>query len=782
MQILSEKEQQEIKELKLQKLHLLENIAQYKEDNRIEYFNTQAFPANPKQAELLEAYEDRLYKVFTYTGGNRCLGAEVPIYDPITKKSTLISEIDSDFHVLSWDGSKLVVAPAEKPFRKDLAEPLYRVRLNTSQEFVASGGHEVLSPSGYVSVSRLRPGFALIRPQSTLDTFLSIRDEDAQNFLKTEQDSRYDCPACSPQVCDGQPLLDQEVSGGHIPLHTDVQESSYSFLRSGALASRELYSRLYQLIFHPSIPGVQGQSVGQFFVSLFRNAYRILSFLILEGPLFWQPSIVGVSEPPQVPLTNQHQSLVYDSFDSSLPGSIVTPSEVVVDSIEKIRDDVKWDFHVPVYNNYWAAGVIHHNSGKTFIATYLAVCTIIGKWPYDGGKRLPFSHRFARKVRIIGQGWEDHVKKVVVPELKFWWPKNRPVTIKKNNTGVEALWTDIKTGGTIELMSNMQDPAHHEGWKGDLVYYDEAPTRDIRVANSRGLVDRLGREIFAMTLLSAPWVDREVIKMVDEKGKPDRSVFNVHTEIYDNLDFGITKEGIDQYAKALTEEEREIRLLGVPAYKRGLIYPTWNRQKHLTDRFKIPLDWIVDIAIDVHPRERQAVLFIATNPRNERYIIDEIWEHGDGTYIAEEIVRRVKRNAYRVSSIIIDPLSKGDSNLEESTYVKVARTLMRHDLVLMVGSKDKTSGFLEVKNHLVGPNKKPSLFVFDDVVRFIYEIEGYMYVDKGEHKGKPQDVDDHQCENLYRLLLLNTQYIPPEDERTDIRQDDDTGMSKTTAY
>ena len=50
------------------------------------------------------------------------------------------------------------------------------------------------------------------------------------------------------------------------------------------------------------------------------------------------------------------------------------------------------------------------------------------------------------------------------------------------------------------------------------------------------------------------------------------------------------------------------------------------------------------------------------------------------------------------------------------------------------------------------------LFFFDDLVRTIYEIEGWMY-DKDTQK--PAKEDDDMMENLYRLLLLKTQWSTP---------------------
>lgn len=401
--------------------------------------------------------------------------------------------------------------------------------------------------------------------------------------------------------------------------------------------------------------------------------------------------------------------------------------------------------------------------GKTTIGAIVAICILLGKWLWSGEK-IVFTHNKPRKIRWVGQDWEKHISKVLVPALREWWPKNRQVETKKNNMGVDAFWVDVATGSTLEIMSNNQDSDLHEGWNGDLIIYDEPPKRDIRVANARGLIDRQGRELFCMTLLKEAWVDREVIKARNDDGSPDTSVYNIHGDIYSNVGYGITEEGVNQFMKTLTSDEKDARIKGVPSYMSGLVAKNFDRKIHLKKRFQIPLDWIVDIAIDIHPRKEQAVLFVATSDRNIRYVVDEIWGHGDGDWVAEQIIRRVKRNQYRVGQIVCDPLAKGDSNNENTTFDKIDKKLAQHGQYLQVASKDKQSGIIEINNHLMGPNLEPSLFIFNDLVRTTYEIEGWQY---DKETQKPAKVDDDMMENLYRILLLDTRYEPPAEEEAD---------------
>ena len=399
--------------------------------------------------------------------------------------------------------------------------------------------------------------------------------------------------------------------------------------------------------------------------------------------------------------------------------------------------------------------------GKTTILTLLGISVIFGKYPWDDTSLLHlFPHNFPRKVRYVGQGWNDHIKAVVIPEIYKWWPKNRKVKTRGNGVITDTFWEDEKSKGTFEIMSNNQQSKEHEGWSGDLILYDEPCHREIYIANARGLVDRNGKEVFAATLLDEPWIDREIVrKMVD--GKPDKRVFWVSGTSYDNVGYGISKDGLGEFADKLRGDEFEARISGIPSYKSGLILD-FNRKYrdrggHLVERFEIPLDYMVDIAIDVHPRTEQAILFLATDPRGYKYVCQEIWSHGNAKWVGEAIVKAVKYHSYRVNRVIIDPLAKGDSNNDESMYEVIAQILMQNGMTLEVATKDKEQGILEIKDHLKGPNNEPSIFFFDDLQRTIYEIEGWMWDDDN----KAAKVDDHMMENLYRLLLLKTQWSTP---------------------
>lgn len=758
----------ELKKLQVEESRLLAKMVAYKTGNRIEFFTR----PNPVQEKLLKAWDDDVLKVFTFTGANRigkCHTIRTPI-DTI-KGPVLLGDLYADrkpFQVWSWDGKRKVKAQASPPFKKARTHRCYQLEMSNGVILEPADEHRVLTSLGWISVEQLQASFGSLR-ESTLAPGLLDLPQDALRSSETALNYQGRCSG-AVRLCDERLLFWLGICRAFFPLQDDAQLPGAVLSRLGDPGGK--HTSILQLIFDRlSILDAPRRSLDQVAEFLSRIVYKILLPFLQESLLFETPVGGLACDPRSVPLGVLHQSRVSYSYDT--PFNII--GENRINSITPIasRQEV-YDFEVPGYKNYFAGGIVHHN---TTIGTVLAISTLMGHYPWDN-KPLIFPHRKARKVRYVGQDWEKQIKAVIIPELEKWWPQARKVKKKKNNNGVDSLWTDLATGSTLEIMSNLQDSELHEGWSGDLVIYDEPPKRDIRVANARGLIDRKGRELFCMTLLKEAWVDREIIKAVDETGRPDMTVFNVHGDIKVNVGFGITQEGVDQFAKTLTDEEKDARLRGIPSYMSGLVYPQYDRRVHLIERFQVPLDWVVDIAIDIHPREKQAVLFCAVAPDGMKYLVNEIWAHGDGTWVGEEVVRCIKTCTYRVGRIIIDPLSKGDKNNPNTVFEKVQNVLWSNQYHLETATKDKTSGILLIRNHLYGPNKQPSLYIFNDMIRTIFEIEGYMYDKETQN---PQDKDDHMMENLYRLMLLGTIWALPEDEdgmETGIQQ----GRSKVGGY
>jgi hypothetical protein len=395
--------------------------------------------------------------------------------------------------------------------------------------------------------------------------------------------------------------------------------------------------------------------------------------------------------------------------------------------------------------------------GKTVCGVVVALSTVFGKWLWDDTKLDNIHHRRPRKVRYIGSGWETHVKGVVIPALKFWWPKNRPLETRKNNQGVEAIWKDLATGSTVEIMSTSQQSDVYEGWDGDLVVYDEPPPRDIRVACARGLIDRNGREFFVATLLKEAWLTREVIRARLPNGEIDETILNVVGKTYDNLGYGLTSEGVEQFKKTLKPDEVQARIDGIPSDMFSLVCPKFSRDLHVIKPFKIPLDWIVDINIDFHPSRPWAISFWATARNNFKYACKEMEIRGNPKFVGEEIVRYIKDNNLRVGRAQIDPLAKGDANNDQTVFEILGQALAAYGISLDVASKDKDNGIAILNNLLFTENSMPGLFIFKDCVKTIQGLEDWTF---DPETFKPSKENDDFCEVSYRLALMDTQWFP----------------------
>jgi len=407
--------------------------------------------------------------------------------------------------------------------------------------------------------------------------------------------------------------------------------------------------------------------------------------------------------------------------------------------------------------------------GKTFISFILIYSSMDGKFPWEPDEKRGWIWEMMGwkppiKVRWVGMDWEKHIKTVLIPKIQELWPKTHPLKSKKNNIGVEAFFTEGRHGGTLEIMSNNQDSALFEGWSGNVVVYDEPPKRDIRIACARGLIDFKGREIFSMTLLSEAWVDEQIIRATEEDGTPDLSHYCIDGDIYVNEGHGIDKEGIDQFAKTLTPEERKVRIDGEAFHLSGKVLKI-NRNVHILERFPIPVHWPVDVAIDIGIAKPHDILFMAISPRGFYYCCFEMQVSGDGIKVGNEIIETAKNHNLRINRVIVDPLSKADKNQTNTTWEKIDNVLYKFGYMLEDGGKAKGDGILRLNDLLSTQYGEPGIYFFRDLRRTIMQCDAWIYDENGvpkKYKGKQLPGDD-QCENLYRLALLETNYEDPEE-------------------
>ena len=67
-----------------------------------------------------------------------------------------------------------------------------------------------------------------------------------------------------------------------------------------------------------------------------------------------------------------------------------------------------------------------------------------------------------------------------------------------------------------------------------------------------------------MTLLKEPWIRQQIIKGLDDKGKPLKYIYNVNAVIHDNEGYGLTKKNVDSFADKIKKFMNKCREILIP--------------------------------------------------------------------------------------------------------------------------------------------------------------------------------------------------------------------------
>ena len=249
-----------------------------KRQNPLDWFN----PIGLQGEIVNEIFEVKSANTIFICGSNRCLRGDSEIYDPVLKISRRIDKIYSNFYVNAWNGKKMVIAKASKPFVKGF-ENMYRVKLSNGKFFVCSAKHQVLTEHGYRDVSSLRRGSCLFHPETSSGNDLLTHASSGQNCENKAQDSQSGYQSYPHSYGEQLPneldtSLDEIPSLGGVPAHSSFSNQRQKDDRVYKL----VHNRLYQYFDRPSILDVLRQNAGRFADILSRVSYRILQCLSLK--------------------------------------------------------------------------------------------------------------------------------------------------------------------------------------------------------------------------------------------------------------------------------------------------------------------------------------------------------------------------------------------------------------------------------------------------------------------------------------------------------------------
>lgn len=390
---------------------------------------------------------------------------------------------------------------------------------------------------------------------------------------------------------------------------------------------------------------------------------------------------------------------------------------------------------------------------------------------------------YKKQGRIVTDG--ALVGKNIIPELEMWFPQGRYTRTKAGRPFYSQWETD--TGWSFDIMTYDQDPRQFEGVTLGWAWFDEPPP-DVLLKAMISRMRRGGIIFITATPLagSAHLYDQfasgstEVV-LVQPDGttvKVERKTGFIEADIWSaskskGIRGHLEDDDINRMIAEYDEDEQQARIFGKFQHLVGMVFKSWNRDMHVIKPFDVnENDYVVWNMLDPHPRNPDAILWVAVDKYGSWFVVDELFINPDTT---EDLAIKIKKkdNQYRVEKWIADP-SAWVSNQHDSVNEKDLATKLK-DLGIKYEKATKSRAMADqaIKDAMAYNKneakviKPPRLYVFDNCERTIWEIEHYRW---DEHTGrtsgnknrkeKPVDKDDHMVECLGRFCIQDPQWFP----------------------
>jgi len=390
---------------------------------------------------------------------------------------------------------------------------------------------------------------------------------------------------------------------------------------------------------------------------------------------------------------------------------------------------------------------------------------------------------FLKRGRIVST--PTNIEKNIIPELKSWFPEGR-YTTRKGNKSFESLW-ETDTGWNFDLMTYEQDPMEFEGITLGWAWFDEPPTEAILKATIARM--RKGGIIIitATPLAGSAYMYDSFAKGsfdVEMKSKENGAIIKYQRKvayIEADIESACREHGVRGHLKhsdienmiaEYSEDEKQARIYGKFQHLVGLIFKQWDRKVHMIKPFEVSIrDFAVYEFLDPHPRNPDAILWVAVDKNGTKYVVDELYINVTSE---EELAMKIKSKAsqYRIIKRMADP-SAFVNNQHEQDGKTLADKLSEHGLTYIPATKQRAMADRRISTALSYTEnqgfmiKAPEVYVFDTCERTMFEMEHYRWqehtgksADLHNPKEKPIDKDDHMIENLGRALYNEIQFVP----------------------
>lgn len=408
------------------------------------------------------------------------------------------------------------------------------------------------------------------------------------------------------------------------------------------------------------------------------------------------------------------------------------------------------EFHKCQKKNRWVFG--GNRSGKTECGAVETVYLARGIHPYR--KNKPIS---CWVVSLSKQVQRDVAQAKVLHYLKKQWIEKIVMAKGRQDSAESGVIDFILVRNVFGSLSKIgfkscdQGREKFQGTSLDFVWFDEEPPYDIYLECKMRVLDRSGEIFGTMTPLKGlTWVYNEIY--LNEHN--DENVWTIQMEWADNP--YLSQKEIEEMSASISAEELESRRYGKFMQCGGLVYNSFDENKHVIEPFEIPKDWQDNISIDPGLNNPLSAHFYVRDYDGNVYVIAEHYEKGKEVdwhaqkikEIASRLGWKTNRNGFLealIDSAATQKTLASTKNVVELFYENGILTNPRVN-------KDMFTGINIVKRYLCDANGKTHLYIFKNCVNLIREIKSYWWGDDD----LPIKKDDHCLDEMrYYLVSLN---------------------------
>lgn len=322
------------------------------------------------------------------------------------------------------NGLRLTQVPA--PFKKGIA-PIYEVGFKSGRSIHVTKDHRFLTERGWTFCGALQTGeclplFGANRQQSTsgLSPLEYLRD--APHSTGTQINYQDHCYQYYHPHDEQSQLVINSVSTS-FPSPNDFLTSTHLFSHGGGLGIEQSSTHLDHvdaaLRYHLSKNHYENQG--------FPDSNYMESSPSLSSAKYYLDSFCNARTIHANAIPSELVPVIPEAVDEVFP--LNSPFDTVT-SVRLLREDVYYDLHVPIYHNYIAHGLCHHNTGKTLIT--IASC------------------RYLRKAKLMQQALVLVPNRPNVPEWVREVKKHSPHTSIRTLTGsTKYKWETLEGGKSL---------------------------------------------------------------------------------------------------------------------------------------------------------------------------------------------------------------------------------------------------------------------------------------------------------------------------------------------